>query len=196
MDRVLKRLDRAFYARRAPVVARALLGTILLHDGVGGRVVETEAYDERDPASHSFRGRTARNAAMFGEAGHAYVYFTYGAHWCFNVVCAREHVADAVLIRALEPLEGIDTMMRRRGERVPLRDLARGPGRLAQALGIDRRHDGVDLTKGPLGFWLPGTRARRRIVRGPRVGITKGVETPWRFLLADSRFVSGKLLRR
>ena len=192
MGRVLKRLDRAFYARRAPVVARALLGTILLHDGVGGRVVETEAYDERDPASHSFRGKTARNAAMFGEAGHAYTYFTYGTHWCFNVVCAREGVADAVLIRALEPLEGIDVMMKRRGEDIALRDVARGPGRLAQALGFDRRHDGADLVRGPIGFWLPEKRARRRIASGPRIGITKGAGTPWRFLLADSPFVSGK----
>ena len=193
MDRVLRpgaRLQRAFFARRAPVVARALIGTILLHDGVGGVVVETEAYDALDPASHSFRGKTVRNAPMFGPPGHAYVYFTYGVHWCFNVVCAREGVSDAVLIRALEPLAGIARMEKRRGAAVTARDLARGPGRLAQALGIDKRFDAADLVDGPIGFYRPVTRVRRRIVAGPRVGISKAEATPWRFYDETSRFVS------
>lgn len=192
------RLDRAFFARRAPVVAKALLGTLLVHGDTAGVVVETEAYDEADPASHSHRGRTPRNTPMFGPAGHAYVYFSYGAHWCFNVVTGREGSGEAVLIRALEPVIGIEEMALRRKATLPLtdrlmRDLARGPGRLTQALAIGRELDGSDLVDGPIAFHLPeggAARRHRRIQAGPRVGITKGAETAWRFSVVDSPFVS------
>ncbi len=191
-------LTRAFFERRAPVVAKALLGTMLMHKGVGGIVVETEAYDEADPASHSHRGRTPRNAPMFGPAGHAYVYFTYGAHWCFNVVTGREGSGEAVLIRALEPVLGVEEMARRRNAKPPLtervvRDLARGPGRLTQALAIGRALDGSDLVAGPIGFHVPEggiARRHRRISAGPRIGITRGEDTAWRFCVRGSPFLS------
>src|SRR6478752_6935252 len=130
-----------FYARNPVAVAQDLVGATLLVDGVGGPIVETEAYAHDDPASHSFRGRTPRNAAMFGPPGRAYVYLVYGMHWCFNVVSAPEGAGQAVLVRALEPLEGLE-LMRRRRSRTDERELCRGPGRLTQALGITRAHDG------------------------------------------------------
>ena len=207
-DVPLGRLPRAFYARPAPVVAKALVGMLLLHEAddgtAGGIIVEAEAYRQGDPASHSFRGKTARNAAMFGEPGHAYVYFSYGAHWCFNVVTGKDGVGEAVLVRALAPLIGVDHMeRRRRGSRrngsIAARDLARGPGRLTQALAITRSHDGADLARGPLGIWRPAESVRRRyrrIAAGPRVGITKGVETAWRFVTLGSPFVSGPSANR
>ncbi|HVO29157.1 MAG TPA: DNA-3-methyladenine glycosylase [bacterium] len=192
--RIGRRLSRAFFARHAPHVARALIGKILVHEAraglTAGVVVETEAYDQDDPASHTFRGRTARNAVMFGPPGVAYVYFSYGNHWCLNAVTGREGHGEAVLIRALEPLVGIERMRRRRGPRISDRDLARGPGRLTEALAIDRRHDGASLLRGELGFFAPARRAKRRIASGPRIGITKGVHAPWRFFDADSPFVS------
>lgn len=171
---------------------------LLVHGDTGGIVVETEAYDEADPASHSHRGRTPRNAPMFGPAGHAYVYFSYGTHWCFNVVTGREGSGEAVLIRALEPVLGTETMARRRKAKLPLtdrvvRDLARGPGRLTQALAIDRTLDGSDLVDGPIAFHRPEggpSRRHRRVLAGPRVGITKGTATAWRFTVLDSPFVS------
>lgn len=201
MDRVLTprggRLDRDFYARPAPVVAKALIGMVLAHDAAdgasGGLIVEVEAYRESDPASHSFRGRTPRNAPMFGPAGHAYVYFSYGVHWCFNVVSGDEGVGEGVLIRAIEPAFGVEHMQRRR-ETKELVDLARGPGRLTEALAIRREHGGSDLVEGPLGIWRPPERIRRRyrrIATGPRIGITKGAATAWRFSTLGSPFVSG-----
>ncbi len=170
------------------MVARALLGRVLVCDTastrVAGRIVEVEAYlGERDPASHAYRGPTRRNRVMFGPAGHAYVYFTYGMHHCLNVVCGREGAAAAVLVRALEPVAG-ETLMRRRRGVVARERLARGPGCVAQALGLTRRHDGSDLVAGPL--WIadePPRRGGRRIARGARIGIRHGAELPWRFWL-------------
>ena len=202
MDRVLK-LSRSFYERPAPVVAKALIGMLLVHDApdgrAGGIIVETEAYRQTDPASHSFRGKTARNASMFGPGGHGYVYFTYGVHWCFNVVAGHEGFGEGCLIRAIEPTIGIPHMQRRRRTEV-LRDLARGPGRLAEALAIGRALDGVDLVRGgAISIWRPSDRVRRRYRRietGPRIGITKGVGTAWRFSTLGSPFVSGPRARR
>jgi len=193
-------LPRAFYDRPPLVVARALLGRSLVHDSpegrVGGRIVEVEAYrGHRDPASHAFRGRTARNAVMFGAPGHAYVYFTYGMHFCLNVVTEREGVASAVLIRALEPVEGLEIMRRRRGlasgPGTWLR-LARGPGCVARALGLAREHDGLDLTRGPL--WLTDRTRRRgfRVAAGPRIGIRVAQERPWRLFLLGHPCVSAQ----
>jgi DNA-3-methyladenine glycosylase len=163
------------------------VGAELFLDGVGGNVVETEAYAPGDPASHSFRGRTARNATMFGPPGHLYVYRSYGIHWCANVVCAVEGVGAAVLLRALEPTHGVDEMRARRG----LDDLlllASGPGRLCQALGITGAHDGLALDRPPIRFRPPA--AHVELVAGPRVGITRAGDLPWRYSLSGSLFVS------
>ena len=189
-------LPRAFYARGPLVLARALLGRVLVHDDpragrLAGLIVETEAYaGADDPASHAYRGETPRNRVMFGPPGVAYVYFTYGMHHCFNVVCGAVGQPSAVLVRALEPLLGLAAMQRRRagveGARV-----ARGPGSLARAMGLDLRLDGADLTRGPL--WiadLPPRRLGRRIGRGPRVGITRAATFPWRYWLIGSAAVS------
>src|SRR3712207_8134102 len=137
-------LPRAYFARSVHDVAPELLGVTLLVDGVGGTIVEVEAYDQTDPASHGFRGRTARNAAMFGPPGHAYVYRSYGVHWCLNLVCEEEGVASAVLVRALEPTRGLEEMRARRGVH-DVRGLCSGPGRLCQALAVTRAHDGLPL---------------------------------------------------
>ena len=153
--------------------------------------METEAYGGADdPASHAHRGVTARNRVMFGPPGVAYVYFTYGMHHCFNVVCGPEGRAAAVLVRALEPVAGIESMRRRRAGAAATR-VARGPGSLARALGLDRRHDGADLTRGAL--WiadLAPRRGGRRVARGPRVGITRAAARPWRYWLVGSAAVS------
>ena len=174
----------AFLSRDVATVARELLGATLLVDGVGGIIVETEAYHPTDPASHSFRGPTPRNASMFAGPGRVYVYRSYGIHWCLNIVCAN---ASAVLLRAIEPTHGIETMMARRGVG-DLRELCSGPGKLAQALGITRDHDGLLLDRPPLSLTLPSNPLPA--VVGPRIGITKAVEVPWRFGAAGSRFVS------
>jgi DNA-3-methyladenine glycosylase len=171
------------------------MGRLLVHDRtdgtVAGRVVEVEAYHHRrDPASHAYRGETPRNRVMFGPAGHAYVYFTYGMHYCLNVVAEREGVAAAVLIRALEPVHGVDLMARRRAISDPTR-LARGPGCVAAALGVGREENGLDLTRGAL--WIsdqPPRRGRFRVARGARIGIRHGLELPWRFFLAGHPCVS------
>lgn len=162
------------------------MGVEFTVDGVGGIIVETEAYDVGDPASHSFGGPTARNAPMFGPPGRAYVYRIYGLHWCFNVVCDAGQAGSAVLIRALEPTMGIDVMMERRGP-MPVRNLCAGPGRLCQALGIDARLNGAELAAPPFVF-EPGGAAD--IAQGVRIGITKGAETPWRFGLRGSPYLS------
>jgi DNA-3-methyladenine glycosylase len=164
----------------------------LLVDGVGGRIVEVEAYDHEDPASHGFRGRTERNASMFGPPGHAYVYRSYGIHWCLNFVCEGEGVANAVLLRALEPTHGLEAMRERRGLDDP-RLLCSGPGRLCQALGVTREHDGLALDRPP--FELLAAEGPAEVVTGPRIGITRAAELPWRYAEAGSRFVSRALPR-
>lgn len=189
------RIPRSFFLRPTPIVARDLLGRVLVHDSpegsTAGIVVETEAYLRDDPASHAFRGPTSRNASMFGPPGRAYVYLVYGVHHCLNVVTAPAGIGEAVLLRALEPIEGLELMRLRRGD-VRDRDLCNGPGKLVQALGIGRAHDGVDLTRGPIGFRESKLRpfARAPIVRDVRVGITNGADLPLRFYLRESRFVS------
>jgi DNA-3-methyladenine glycosylase len=181
------RVDKGFFARHVVEVARNLIGATLLVEGVGGVIVETEAYDHEDPASHSYAGQTARNASMFGPAGHAYVYRSYGIHWCLNFVCGAERTGSAVLIRAIEPRRGIEVMQARRGLEDP-RKLCSGPGRLCQALGVTKAHDGLPLDQPP--FQLEPRSESVAIVVGPRIGLTRGVETPWRFGVAGSRFLS------
>ena len=156
-------------------------------DGVGGVIVETEAYVPDDPASHSFRGRTSRNAVMFGSPGRLYVYRSYGIHWCANVVCDAEGVGAAALLRALEPTAGIETMRARRGVE-DLRLLASGPGRLTQALALSGAHDGADLSSRPFALRKPST--AHDVIASPRVGISRAVADPWRYSLAGSSFVS------
>ncbi len=183
-------IGRDFFARSVHDVAPDLVGITFLVDGVGGRIVETEAYDHEDPAAHGYRGRTERNATMFGPPGYAYVYRSYGIHWCVNFVCEGEDVASAVLIRALEPTRGLESMRERRGVDDD-RLLCTGPGRLCQALGITREHDGKPLDRKP--FRLEARPEVPEIVRGPRIGITRAAELPWRYGLAGSRFLSRPL---
>jgi DNA-3-methyladenine glycosylase len=183
-------LARDFFARSVHEVAPELVGAVLLVDGAGGRIVEVEAYDADDPASHGYRGRTARNGAMFGPPGHAYVYRSYGIHWCLNLVCGPEGTAEAALVRALEPLAGLERMRERRGLEAE-RLLCSGPGRLCQALGITGDHDGLPLDRPP--FELLPAASRVQVARGPRVGITRAETRPWRYGLAGSAFLSRRL---
>jgi DNA-3-methyladenine glycosylase len=180
-------MTRDFFARDVHDVARELIGAELYVGGAGGRIVEVEAYDHEDPAAHGYRGRTERNASMFGPPGHAYVYRSYGIHWCLNFVCGEEGVASAVLIRALEPTCGLDLMRRRREVEDP-RLLASGPGRLCQALALTREHDGLALDRPP--FELRERPSAVELLAGPRIGITKAIDRPWRYGLAGSRFLS------
>jgi DNA-3-methyladenine glycosylase len=181
-------LKRDFFARSVHEVAPELIGAELLVDGVGGRIVEVEAYDQEDPASHAHRGRrTARNAAMFGPPGHAYVYRSYGIHWCLNLVCAEEGVAEAVLIRALEPTTRLDLQRRRRGVD-DVRALCSGPGKLCQALAITGEHDGLALDVPP--FELAERNMAPEIVTGPRIGITRATELDWRYMIRGSPYLS------
>ena len=181
------RLRRSFFARSVLTVAPELIGATLLVDGVGGVIVELEAYHHTDPAAHSYIGRTERNAVMFGPPGFVYVYRSYGIHWCLNFVCEEEGSASAVLIRALAPTQGLATMRRRRGlsdERM----LCSGPGKLCQALAVTNKHNGLPLDRAP--FELRVRESEPEIVTGPRIGITKAVEKPWRYGLKGSKFVS------
>ena len=178
------------YTAAAPDVARALIGASLFVDGVGGVIVETEAYDQDDPASHTFSGPTARNAAMFGPPGRAYVYRSYGLHWCLNVVCRPAGHGSGVLLRALEPTAGIETMRERRGVE-PLRLLCSGPGRLGQALGITHAFNGARLDRQPFRVVAPSNGIT--VASDFRIGISKAREQPWRFVLAGSRYLSRPL---
>ena len=180
-------IDHRFFARSVLKVAPDLIGATVLFKGVGGIVVEVEAYHHTEPAAHSFGGVTPRNAVMFGPPGYAYVYRSYGIHWCLNFVCEREGSAGAVLIRALSPTTGLPAMRRRRGMKDE-RLLCSGPGRLCEALGITGAHNGLELVRPP--FELHARSDTPEIVVGPRIGITKAVELPWRYGLKGSRFVS------
>jgi DNA-3-methyladenine glycosylase len=181
------RLRRSFFSRSVHAVAPELIGATLLCKGVGGIIVEVEAYHHTDPAAHSFGGRTERNAVMFGPPGYAYVYRSYGIHWCLNFVCEPEGSASAVLIRALEPTRGVAAMRRRRGvenERL----LCSGPGRVGEALGITGAHYGLALDRPP--FELFARPEEVELAVGPRIGISKAMEHPWRYGLKGSRFLS------
>jgi DNA-3-methyladenine glycosylase len=180
-------LAPGFFARSVHAVAPDLVGATFLVDGVGGCIVEVEAYHHTDPAAHSFNGRTARNAVMFGPPGHVYVYRSYGIHWCVNFVCEPEGSASAVLIRALMPTAGLAAMRRRRGV-ADERLLCSGPGRLCQALAITGAHNGAPLDRAPLAVFARA--APVEIVAGPRIGITKAADVPWRYGLKGSRFLS------
>jgi DNA-3-methyladenine glycosylase len=180
-------LHQDFFARSVHDVAPELIGATLLLKGAGGVIVEVEAYHHTDPAAHSFGGQTPRNAVMFGPPGHAYVYRSYGIHWCLNFVCEREGSASAVLIRALEPTAGLAAMRRRRGVKDE-RLLCSGPGRLCEALGLTGAHNGLALDRPP--FELRVRASAPKIAIGPRIGITKAVESPWRYGLKGSRFLS------
>lgn len=187
---------RPFFTRPATTVAPQLLNKILAcADGRAGRIVEVEAYvGAVDPASHTFRGKTARNALMFNPPGHMYVYFTYGMHWCSNCVCTP--AGDGVLIRALEPLHGLEKMRDARPEGTKDRDLCRGPARLAQAMGITGQQNGIDLVNARDGFAIvdDGVAPPKRLVGGPRIGISVGVDLPWRWSVPNNRYVSGRLM--
>ncbi len=186
----MKPLPADFYARPVLEVAHALVGCVVEHAGTSGVIVETEAYHESEPACHAFAGLTRRTRPLFGPPGRAYVYRSYGIHSLLNAVCEPEGVGAAVLIRALEPLDGIESMRARRGL-TGLRDLCSGPGKLAQALAIGLEHDDTDLATGPVRILVPpaGDVALEHVV-GPRIGITKAAELPWRVCAAGSRFVS------
>ena len=181
------RLRRSFFARSVHDVAPELIGATLTVGGVGGMIVEVEAYHHTEPAAHSYIGQTKRNAVMFGPPGFAYVYRSYGIHWCLNFVCEPEGSASAVLIRALEPTAGLATMRRRRGLSEP-RALCSGPGKLGEALGVTIKHNGLALDRAP--FALHARAGTPEIVTGPRIGISKAVEHPWRYGLKGSKFLS------
>jgi DNA-3-methyladenine glycosylase len=180
-------LRKSFFARSVQDVAPELIGATFLFNGTGGVIVEVEAYHHTEPAAHSHRGMTERNAIMFGPPGHAYVYRSYGLHWCVNFVCEAAGSAAGVLIRAVEPTAGLALMRRRRGVE-DTRLLCSGPGRLTQAMGITRAHNGLALDEAPFSL-MPRTDALD-IVAGPRIGITKAAELPWRHGLKGSRFLS------
>ncbi|HXN01324.1 MAG TPA: DNA-3-methyladenine glycosylase [Candidatus Dormibacteraeota bacterium] len=190
------RLPRVFFSRDPVIVARDLLGRILFSrspEGVlAGRIVETEAYTgEADPASHAFRGRTARNAVMFGTPGHAYVYFSYGVHYCLNVTADAPGVAGAVLLRALEPLAGME-IMRRHGDHGPEVRLLSGPGKIGRGFGLDLKDNGREFTRGPLGLAAGTPVPDREVAVSRRIGISRAVDLPYRFCVIGSRSVSGR----
>lgn len=181
------RLRRSFFDRSVHMVAPELIGATLLVNGIGGVIVEVEAYHHTDPAAHSYVGETERNRVMFGPPGYAYVYRSYGIHWCLNFVCEAAGSASAVLIRALEPTQGLGLMRRRRGVS-EVRGLCSGPGKLGEALGITHKHNGLALDRPP--FELRPRETVPEIVTGPRIGISKAVDHPWRYGMKGSRFLS------
>ncbi len=183
-----QRLPQDFFDRSVHEVARDLIGCRLFFDGVGGTIVETESYERDDPACHAYVGLTDRTEVLFGPPGRAYVYLSYGIHSLLNAVAEPEGEAAAVLIRALEPTHGLGAMRERRGDRPDL-ELCSGPGKLTEALGVGLEHNGADLTRDPF-LLLSPPGAPPEVVTGPRIGITKAVERPWRFCAAGSRFVS------
>jgi DNA-3-methyladenine glycosylase len=189
------RLARSFFARDPVALARALLGRILFYRTpqglLAGRIVETEAYTgNSDPASHAYRGRTARNAVMFGKAGHAYVYFTYGMHYCLNVTAEKPGTAGAVLLRGMEPLAGVD-LMRARGDHGPEVRLLSGPGKIGRAFGLTLADNGRDFTRGPLGIAEGSPVQERDVAISKRIGISRAVDLPYRFAVIGSRSISG-----
>ena len=189
----MSRLPRSFYERPAVEVAPDLLNKVLVAPGVRGRIVEVEAYmGTADPGSHAYRGPTPRTEVMFGRAGHLYVYFTYGMHWCANVVCDDEGTAGAVLLRALTPLDGLDLMRERRPAARRDVDLCNGPAKLASAFGLGGDHDGLDLQRNGVGVRVvdDGTPPPTRPANGVRVGLSKGTDIPWRWAVPDVDDVS------
>jgi DNA-3-methyladenine glycosylase len=182
-----KRLSHEYFARSASELAPELLGATLLVNGVGGVLVELEIYNQSDPASHSYRGRTERNASMFGPPGHAYVYRSYGVHWCLNIVCSPPGEASALLVRALEPTHGLEQMMERRRSSDP-RQLCSGPGKVCQALAVAGDYDGLPLDTQP--FEVRARQLEPEIVRCRRIGITRARERPWRLCVVGSLFLS------
>jgi DNA-3-methyladenine glycosylase len=189
MARMTSSLGNIDFSAPAPEVARRLIGATLLVDGVGGVIVEAEAYDRSEPAAHSFNGVTPRNFSMFGPPGRSYVYRSHGLHWCLNFSCREDGHGAGVLIRALQPTEGLETMRERRGlqdERL----LCSGPGRLCQALAVTRAHNNLALDAPPFQLIAAPDPVAVRVAVGPRIGISKAVELPWRFGLAGSRFLS------
>ena len=184
-------LNRQFYSRPAAEVARDLLGKILVHGAASGRIVETEAYlGQADGAAHSAAGLTQRTRVIFGPPGHAYVYFIYGMYNCLNLVAEREGEAGCVLIRAIEPLTGLALMRRRRPASRRVEDLANGPGKLTRAFGITLRHNGADVTRGPITVRAPEEDETVEIAVSKRIGITKSADLPLRFFVKGNRFVS------
>ena len=186
-----KQLKRAFFDRRVLEVAPDLIGVTLLVNGVGGIIVEVEAYHHTEPAAHSYRGPTPRNMVMFGPPGFIYVYRSYGIHWCINFVCEKEGSASAVLIRALQPTHGLPTMQRRRGLQDE-RSLCSGPGKLTEALGITHAQNGLALDAPPIALYA--RKGKPDIVAGIRIGLTKAIDLPWRYGLRDSKFLSKPFL--
>jgi DNA-3-methyladenine glycosylase len=183
----VSRLTTAFFARSVHEVAPELIGCTLLVDGVGGRIVEAEAYDPTDPASHGYRGPTVRNRSMFGPPGRAYVYRSYGIHWCLNLVCDGKGTASAVLVRALEPTHGLQRMAERRAVSIP-RLYCAGPGRLCQALGVTDAHDGLPLDGAPFSLCEPEEPVE--VIAATRVGISRAADRRWRFCERGSRYLS------
>ncbi|HEX3608820.1 MAG TPA: DNA-3-methyladenine glycosylase [Solirubrobacterales bacterium] len=188
-------MDRSFFDRSVHLVARELIGCRLFHAGVGGVIVETESYERDDPACHAYIGLTERTEVLFGPPGRAYVYLSYGIHALLNAVAEPAGEAAAVLIRALEPTAGVEAMRARRGER-PDRDLCSGPGKLSEALGIDLGANGADLGCDPFLILPPDGGWSAEVLTGPRVGISKAVERPWRFCAAGNQYVSRPAIRR
>lgn len=190
-------LSPDYFCQSTEKIARHMLGMYLVHDHpkglITGRIVETEAYVSNDPASHAFKGQTKRNAPMFSYPGTVYVYRIYGMYYCLNIVTAPEGVAEAVLIRAVEPLDGLEVMQRNRGVHVPLRDLCRGPGRLCQAFGIDLEFNGANIREGSLRLEIAcePLPLAEQICESPRIGIAQGSGLPLRYYLKNSQYVSG-----